>query len=511
MAVGEADSAPVPQGILEFFRLVDVGKDRAHFWSSLQEWYRDSADGSWRAGWAGFWFPGPIDFARATFVRPVDFSGVTFAGSVSFREAIFVFASSFDGTTFEGDADFTNALFNEPADFNKATFRGKATFSGCRFAGRAVFGRATFVKAAAFGQTTFSSESSFGGATFEENASFGHATFMGRARFSAVQFRSHANFGNATLSDEGVFRATTFGGEAKFQGARLLGAADFRRARFVGVAGFGDAEIHRGYFDDFAVETELALGALVPEGGVLRLRGGRTRLDANAMAPEAGPVIRFGPMSLARVEMGSMHAGRVRLHEATGIEALSLYDVAWPERGKSYRIADEDDLDAKAIDGLTPAEVERLYRGLRKNREDRSDRVEAHRWYFAEMEVGRRRSKDQFTRVARHFYRFTSGYGLSAALAGVSFVVVAAITFLLLSIPWSGICPLYDPVGPVIQACSRSADTLRVVLLAVSFQGLPDDIRLGGFLANVVWLFGRFGGAAMLVSVSVAFRNQISR
>jgi hypothetical protein len=216
-------------------------------------------------------------------------------------------------------------------------------------------------------------------------------------------------------------------------------------------------------------------------------------------------------MSLERVELRSLDASRIRLSGASDIEKLSLYDVAWAAKGSGNRLTDEDDLDQGAEGSPTPQEVERLYRALRKNREDRSDRAEAHRWYFAEMEVGRRWSKNIFTKLARAFYRYTSGYGLSAALAFQSFLIVVAVTFLFFSIPRDGVCPIHDSAAKAAATCVGWATRLKVVILAVSLQGVPDGARLAGIAANVVWLIGRFGGAAMLLSIGLAFRNQISR
>jgi Pentapeptide repeats (9 copies) len=487
--------------LIAFLCLKDPDKDANRFWQILTDQYQDPTDSAWRAAWAGFFFPGSVDFAESTFREGSDFTGTEFANQASFRNA-----------TFDDEVVLSDASFAGEADFRGATFVADAVFNNTRFGGRALFGGATFRRRARFGSAVFAKETRFRKVTFGGNASFGRATFAGDAVFEVSRFLGHANFGNAAFSTLAAFGWSTFEADAKFGRARFGLDADFHRVTFHGPADFSGAEVLRCLFSQAVIESELVLDFTVLDGGVVEFRDVVNRAKAKAGAPGTGPLLRFGPMSLAKIELHSMDPSQIRLNEATDIERLSLYGVTWPRFGDGYRIADENDMrDGVGENPPAPEETERLYRGLRKNLEDRGDRVGAHGWYFAEMEVGRRYSDSTFTKNARRFYWLTSGYGLSASRAFLAFLLAAILTFVLFMIPWSGICPLVQSAGSAAGECAGWDATLRLVTLAVSFQGVPDGTTLEGLASNAVWLFARFAGAAMLVSVGVAFRNQVAR
>ena len=52
---------------------------------------------------------------------------------------------------------------------------------------------------------------------------------------------------------------------------------------------------------------------------------------------------------------------------------------------------------------------------------------------------------------------------------------------------------------------------LMLALLAIFLQSPPSGVVFFGVLGQVVWLLLRVTGAAMLLSIGVAFRNQVSR
>lgn len=199
------------------------------------------------------------------------------------------------------------------------------------------------------------------------------------------------------------------------------------------------------------------------------------------------------------------------------IEKLSLVNIDWEVTEQGYTVADEREFLAakhgqhpsdvrQQIDADTSPswrEIERIYRALRKNHEDRNDRYGGHGWYFAEMEIGRRYADRFFTRRARDFYRVTSGYGLSPLRAAASFLVVLAVAFLLFMIPSREFCTVMTSApapgaAAVETACAGWQDTLRAVFIAASLQGAPEGISTPGLPGNAVWLLARFGGAAML-------------
>ena len=480
----------------ELFLSPDPKKDADAFWKALTAEYQDEG-GNWDADWPEFVFPDQTGepFALATFTSPADFTGATFLGRAVFG-GIFQGPASFArvrfcrgahfylGTTFERYADFSQALFCEDALFSGTRFQGATTFDRAIFCGDAVFYRA-----------------GFGTGTRE------------RLRGSVLMAAPPSRF---SLSMSGA----RFRGRATFGGATFADGVSFDRAVFRKSATLEDAEVMHISFDGVRVEEELRLGLAVGDGGSVllsELRGPRAseRSDSKRSAP-----VRFGRMSLASTELRSLSAdltSSLRFSRSRDIEKVTLTDVDWPERGGGYRVGDEDDMDAPrraesqaARDRREPPsvqELERIYRNLRSNLEERHDRVGAHRWYFAEMDVGRRRGRWSFTKVARWFYWLTSGYGLAPLRPLVTLLAVAVLAFGVYMVPSSAVCPVVGATGE----CVGWPDAVKVVVLGVSFQGLPSGVLLPGVLANLAWVVARFAGVTMLVSIGVAFRNQIAR
>jgi uncharacterized protein YjbI with pentapeptide repeats len=450
-----AQSQDAPGEFMSLFRSDDPDKDANRFWRLLEEWYRDTESNLWHAPWDGFTFPGDANFGAATFT---------------------------------GDAVFRIATFTGDDDFGGATFTGEADFRGATFTGEAYFGRATFTGYAHFSPATFTGNADFISATFAGSTDFIGATFTRYARFEDATFAGGITFWHATFTRAVSFNHATFTGDASFNHATFTGSADFRDATFIGDADFSDATI--------AQKAQFASLKLADQ-----------------------PRLSLRRCSLAKVELRSLDLrslgpGVIRLAYADEIERLTLRDVKWPEKDNRPRTADEVDLDD---DDLAPEkrpssdEVERVYRGLRKNHEDRGDRVGGHGWYFSEMEVGRIHAKrSSLKRVARGFYKATSNYGLSAIRPAIWLGVAVAVSLVLFSLG-AGWCPARLAVDPATEACVGLQDRLQVALLAIFLQAPSSGIVLSGVLGQIVWLVLRITGAAMLLSIGIAFRNQIAR
>jgi hypothetical protein len=212
-------------------------------------------------------------------------------------------------------------------------------------------------------------------------------------------------------------------------------------------------------------------------------------------------------MTLAGVQLRWLNASDLSFRGALDVEKAVFTDIDWPRDETDKRFLLRDERDLKAAPELAE-EVERIYRSIRKNFEDRGARVVAHDWYFSEMEVGRFHSARRLTRLARWFYKQTSNYGLSALRPAVCLLMAAVVAFLLFSIPSMEICPVVRDAG---ADCVGWANRLEVVLLAIFLQPVPAEASLTGPLSVLTWLLLRIVGAAMLVSFAVAFRNQVAR
>jgi cobalamin synthase len=122
--------------------------------------------------------------------------------------------------------------------------------------------------------------------------------------------------------------------------------------------------------------------------------------------------------------------------------------------------------------------VERLYAALRKLYEDRHDTVQAHGWYWAQMEVGRHHSTKGFRRLARNFYKGTSDYGRSASRPAAWLLAILILGFLLYTIPWKEVCPIVE------GECAGTTEAIKVVMLAVCFSAAAVRRCVGRFTCS---------------------------
>jgi hypothetical protein len=501
-SVIKAQSEDVPEELLAFFRSDDPARDSDRFQALLEEWYQDPESDQWYASWNGFVFPEAPRFG-ATFIGDAHFRAATFAGDASFTDATFTGDADFESATFRGNVYFASSTFSANLNFRRATVSGDAYFSSVTFTGNGDFSNATFTGDADFSQTTFTGDAYFEGATFSGNAYFGGTTFSGNAYFGSpfgsATFSRDAAFGGATFSGTAMFARTTFTGDVQFLSGTFTEDAIFGETTFTGKASFNQTT--------FAGHADFRHATFAHKSTFASLRmSSRSRLSLQGCS--------LAQVELHSLDLRSLGAGAIRLAGAADIEQLTLRGVKWPEKANRPRTADEFDLDLHDLLDFqrpSPEGVELVYRGLRKNHEDRGDRVGAHGWYFSEMEVGRSHAKlFSLKRVARGFYKATSNYGLSALRPAVWLGVAIAIALVLFSLG-AGWCPTRLGVDPAARECVGLQDRVQVALLAIFLQAPPGGVVLSGVLGQIVWLVLRVTGAAMLFSIGIAFRNQVAR
>jgi uncharacterized protein YjbI with pentapeptide repeats len=318
-----------------------------------------------------FVFPGIADFARATFSGAADFSGATFSG-----------AADFSGATFGGDASFFEATFGEGARFAKATFGKGVNFS-----------RATFSWDPDFISTTFGEDARFFEATFGGGASFFKATFGGDADFARAWFSKGASFFDATFSGDADFSGATFSGKTSFHGATFSGRTRFaRRSVRAPVGGPRSPRPPRpaeaGHI--FAgTEVDFRQVVIDPPDAATFLEADLTKCQ-------------FQDTDLRKVQMVGEEWPQTYWHKIS--RRTVVYDecLLWKEKNDR----------STATRSLPWSQLERLYRELKQNYEDRRDYERAGDFHYGEKEM--RRQNPGTTGGLRLFltlYWLFSGYG----------------------------------------------------------------------------------------------------
>jgi uncharacterized protein YjbI with pentapeptide repeats len=391
------------------------------------------------------------------------FSRFVFPGTASFREATFSEDVDFRKTTFSKDADFTGATFSKDANFSEATFSEVANFGMTTFSKGADFTGATFSKDAVFSGAKFSKGVIFGGVKFSESALFIAATFSKSANFMGATFSEGAYFCMAAFNEGGTFWAAIFGKEALFTLARFSGITLF--------AGQPPSINH------------IFAGTVV---------------DFRQVVINPPDVITFLGADLTTCEFLD-----------TDLRKVQLANVEWPKKRGRVLIYDEiAPLRIGDEDRRPWFEIERLYRELKQNYEDRRDYERAGDFHYGEKQM--RRQNPDTARGLRFFltlYWLFSGYGerylKPLVWAGLLFVGST------IGYWWWGLCP---KAGGAKLAWANWRDWLQGVDYSIRVMTLlkPDDWDPVGY-ARYVRTFQTLLGPLFLGLFALALRQRLKR
>lgn len=458
----------------------DPGKEEETFAAALEAHRKKNGDNfTWIV------FPGYADFRRATFTEAAKFPGGSIlipaiptegneTEETKYVELIgvtFTEGASFIGVTFTKGADFNDAAFTEEACFEGAKFAKVADFERATFTKRAGFRAARFTDAVHFYGVTFTKEADFHGTAFGEKANFGGARFTGQADFHGATFREEAGFVKATFSRGADFRGTSFKGEnvdfssSSFQG-RILFASPPEKGTTVPI--FSGVEID---FRQVVVDPPDALS--FRDADLRKCRFLDTDLRKVEMTGVIWPQVSSRFMQKLTCLAGQVSFGKFRREIGT---RFGVYD----------EIAPSD------TDGEYPwARIERLYRELKQNYEDRRDYERAGDLHYGEKEMRRKNPETGFflwllLTLYQLFSRYGEGYLPPLIWAGV-LLVVSTFCYLVL-----GISPRDGGSTPVVTSVW---DWLRVAhysFRVMTFLKADDFVPIasGKFVNTIESLLG---------------------
>lgn len=409
------------------------------------------------------------EFQEAQFGDRARFSSATF-GSLRMAHASFGTGAAFTRACFHGPARCHGVRFGARASFNEATFMAGCDFSGAEFGEKLQMPKVTFGATASFHGAVFGSRARLQGWELSNGA-----IILRSARF---------------LGDVTLHRAKVNAGQLDLDHATLNGAADLGEIQICGnfsAVGtslngperigpiFATQEIRLERSHVYAPCTiEVSARRINMEDArvfaPVRVVVGRgdlvlDRLDTTArLVLEGRPETEVGrsdlrvpparlvsarSTDLATAVVSGLDVRPLRLAGSVGIDSLQLESGASFEsvppgrRAPREAIAEEHFMRAagaslagwwpvstRCDDGdytaLPAVELARLYRSLRKAREDNRDWAGAADFYYGEMEM-RRLDAHQNTRVTRQvpqwllalgnvilleLYRLLGGYGV---------------------------------------------------------------------------------------------------
>ena len=397
-------------------------------------------------------------------------------------------------------------------------------FDSARFVGTVSFGAAVFEDRADFAKARFAASSTFQRTKFNGVTNFTLAVLAGHVRFREAEFNDVVYFSEAALGDWTSFELTRFGGHAIFYRALI------KVGRFEGARVEGDL-----IFYQTAIADYFRLNLEVSDSGHLYLHQiSRAPFQddlGGVRVPPDAPEVHLLSTSLERATFRSLRADHLHLRYAGDIDRVRLHDVNWPTTKFGWHTADESELERWELSGPrneghlrrpppngylgtekpTHEEVTRIHRALRKNHDDSADRIGAHRWYYSEMELLRRYTKlFSFPRLARAFYKSASRYGFSAVRPLVWIVLLLFASGILLGSSWKGVC-VERVLDKRVSCVADVGVGVRVAISAATFRDPPPNIEARGAGPLLIWGTTRVSAAAFLLTLGLAFRNQVAR
>jgi uncharacterized protein YjbI with pentapeptide repeats len=412
--------------------------------------------------------------------------------------------------------NFMMKWFGEGANFLGATFTGDISFYEARFRKSVSFWLAKFNKHVNFGGTRFFSDfTSFTGATFSGGANFRGAVFSGFTSFDKAAFSEGADFSGATFSGYADFSRATFSGKTLFSGRP--GNAQTRR-------------IFAGTTVDFRQvvmnppDAITFLGADLTTCRFLDTDLRKVQLVDIEWPKRRGRVLVYDEIVSVATEDGDKPPWAQQIEKATGKlhQQIEQLDREFTQNDEVAPIETED------RGGRPWPQLERLYRELKQNYEDRRDYERAGDFHYGEKEMRRKNPDTAWgLRVFLRLYQLFSGYGeryLRPLLWALVLLLVATVGYL-----WGGLAPKASLLSTKPEttaslvmpgAVSRPAPLpltqpdAWLSALHYSFRVMtllkPDDLEPMGF-AKVVQTLESLLGPLFLGLFALALRQRLKR
>ena len=450
---------------------------------------------------------GSENFSYIIFPEDYAFDGLTFRTGAIFFGTVFRQGASFRGTTFERAANFSEALFAGPTSFHEAVFHTDANFSRTAFLktvslfGVTCRGDATFIEA------SFEEESVFGKASFIQGANFVRATFGKGAYFFGVVFGKEADFFSATFRDRAGFREAVFSDRVDFDTVTFGRGANFSEATFGVRANFRQTEFLGGTL--FAAKHQ-------DSGPPIPIFAG-TEVDFRQVSCDPPDAVTFREADFRKCRFLDTDLRKVQL---IGVEwplvpsrlSWSGTDATSESASSRSRIGVYDELAPAEDEGLWSwPRVERLYRELKQNYEERRDYHRAGYFHYGEKDARRRDPANSFgLRFLLTLYWWISGYGdriFRPLLWAFGLFAACTLGYLL-----CGLSPAPHIAGTEVLSLANPLSWVDAGLF--SFQAMaffqPEEFMLSRF-ARLIYIVQSLLGPLFLTLFGVAVWQRLRR
>lgn len=526
----------------------DPGKDKQAFGVALEAHRKSKGD-----RFVLFVFPENMVLDPLTFPERADFSFATFLGDANFNGVQFEKGVNFFRCTFEKDAVFEHSWFRgeNPAEFyvcfNEATFTKRARFLGVRLTAEASFMKAKFKEGADFTGAWFGEHSSFreaecagemnfASAVFHKGADFNKSIFDGVAVFQQVHFQpEETTFVQTIFKEKPDFILAHFYRPAEFRGATFAQGADFCAAKFhpgidfspafeepqshptATAVAMGRGRIIRTSFLGDTDFTEAVFGGVVNfhqaymDGRMVFKSLHPTPIfqgtDVTFREVTIGPsgAIEFSGVDLSKCQFLDTDLRKIQITRAIWARIPNRLGNRFPSREGIY-----DGIVGSRADAGYPWEgIERAYRELKQNHEERRDYERAGDFHYGEKEMRRRNPKTPWVlRTLLTLYWLLSGYGERYLRP----LIWAGILLLLSAIGYLTLGLRVKEDGGKVLAMTNCWDWFRSIFFSFRVMTLlkPEDLTPIRY-AKIVHAFQSLLGPVFIGLFALALRQKLKR
>ncbi len=399
--------------------------------------------------------------------------------------------ANFVSFVFPEPISFQEVFDNEP-NFRSAKFSGPANFAGTVFRNGANFADAEFYKGVKFPSVEFIGKTTFYRAKFTEEANFTGARFTGVGNFIRAEFTCDADFPRVKFTEAARFTWAEFAKEADFSYAEFVKEAIFPSARFIGETNFfrtifrARVNFHLAGFEDITFFVGEPLNdEEIKKGGQIFSRA--KTVDFREVEIHPLDALRFRDADLRKCRF-----------QGTDLRKAEFTDVVWAKRRGRLVVHDE------VLAEKAPwSHVERLYRELKQNHEDRRDYERAGDFHYSEKEMRLKNPKSPLRlKIPLGLYWLVSGYGercLRPLLWASGLLVTSTFCYL----EWD----LLNIKAPTFHLwMSTALYSLKVLTLLKPTNFEPSG--LGGDVVNIVQ---SIAGPVLIGLFALALRQRLKR
>jgi hypothetical protein len=325
-----------------------------------------------------------INFFKCVFNENTNFSKITFGDSVNFEEAKFIKEVSFSNVIFKSKSNLYNTTFNMETSFTESTFKEKVNFKNTKFPQK--------------------EKIDFSGTIFEKDVNFSEKCFN-EVKFEQARFEGGADFSNVTFNKDTKFSFCTFKGNTSY---------------FINISANSKEFTFNG--SQFLSKIIFANDNFLPDGKPREEIFKNSIVDFSNINLEPSKSLCFRNADLSHCKFLNTD-----LRETEFTNVLWEFNEKKTVNTRKERTRIYDEISSKTA--LPYEKLEKLYRDLKINYENRKDFFQAGEFHISEKEMKYQNPNTSFgNKLLLFIYWVSSKYGESVVRPFIWLIVILGLS-----------------------------------------------------------------------------------